>query len=110
MDGFTDPRIVLCMSLQSLASNSSVWMSVNKGKKNKDLSACLYLAPASYVGQMEYISKLYSEPNLASKLSNQYKEDLSLLTQLFDNLYKKDEMERINALNEAYAACLKRYK
>ena len=85
-------------------------MRVNKGKKNKDLSACLYLAPASYVGQMEYISKLYSEPNLASKLSNQYKEDLSLLAQLFDNLYKKDEMERINALNEAYAASLKLYK
>ena len=40
MDGFTDPRIVLCMGLQSLASNISVWMSVNKGKKSKDLSAC----------------------------------------------------------------------
>ena len=40
MEGFTDQRIVLCMSLKSLASNISVWMSVNKGKKNKDLSAC----------------------------------------------------------------------
>ena len=65
------------------------------------------MAPASYVGQMEYISKLCSEPKVVSKLSNQYKEDLSLLDQLFDKLYKKGEMERINALNEAYAACLK---
>ena len=64
-------------------------MSLNKGKKNKYSSDCLYLAPVSYVGQMEYISKLCSEPNLASKLSNKYKEDLSLLLNFLITYTKK---------------------
>ncbi len=59
---------------------------------------------------MKYIKKTFSEPNVANKLSNQLKDDLSLLSQLYNELYQKDEMERINALNETYANYIKGYK
>ena len=110
MDGLRDPKIVLASHLHSLAGDITVWMSSYTGKKNKDKDACLYLAPASYKEQMAYIYKTCSEPDVASKLSNQLKKDLSLLSQLFDELYQKDELEKINELNEAYATCLKRFK
>ena len=101
-DGFQDPRIVLSCSLEALAGNIIVWMNGYKKKDNLNILACLYLAPASYLEQIAYISKTCSEPNTASKLSKQLKDDLSLLSRLFDELYQKDELDKINALNEAY--------
>ena len=106
-DGFQDPRILLAMSLWTLSSDITVWMNGYKGKFNPNKTACLCLAPASYKEQMAYISKISSEPNAASKLSKELKDNLSLLSRLFDELYEKDELEKINALNEAYANCLK---
>jgi hypothetical protein len=38
------------------------------------------------------------------------KKDLSLLSQLFDELYQKDDLERINELNAAYAKYLNKFK
>ena len=106
-DGLRDPRIVLAMSLLSISSDITVWMNGYKGKLDKNKVACLYLAPASYKEQMAYICKISSEPNTASKLSKELKDDLSLLSRLFDELYEKDELEKIYALNEAYANCIK---
>ena len=109
-DGFQDPRILLATSLMAISSDIYVWMNGYKSKFNKNKEACLYLAPASYIEQMAYIRKICSEPNAESKLSKEMKEDLSLLSRLFDELYQKDEIEKINALNEAYANCLKERK
>ena len=106
-DGLRDPRIVLAMSLLSISDDITVWMNGYKGKLDKNKVACLYLAPASYKEQMAYICKISSEPNTASKLSKELKDDLSLLSRLFDELYEKDELEKIYALNEAYANCIK---
>ena len=106
-DGLRDPRIVLEMSLLSISSDITVWMNGYKGKFDKNKVACLYLAPASYKEQMAYICKICSEPSTASKLSKELKDDLSLLSRLFDELYEKDELEKIYALNEAYANCIK---
>ena len=106
-DGLRDPRIVLELSLLSISSDITVWMNGYKGKLDKNKVACLYLAPASYKEQMAYICKISSEPNTASKLSKELKDDLSLLSRLFDELYEKDELEKIYALNEAYANCIK---
>ena len=106
-DGLRDPRIVLAMSLLSISSDITVWMNGYNGKFDKNKAACLYLAPASYKEQMAYICKICSEPNTASKLSKELKDDLSLLSRLFDELYEKDELEKIYALNEAYANCIK---
>ena len=106
-DGLRDPRIVLALSLLSISSDITVWMNGYNGKFDKNKAACLYLAPASYKEQMAYICKISSEPNTASKLSKELKDDLSLLSRLFDELYEKDELEKIYALNEAYANCIK---
>ena len=95
------------MSLLSISDDITVWMNGYKGKLDKNKVACLYLAPASYKEQMAYICKICSEPNTASKLSKELKDDLSLLSRLFDELYEKDELEKIYALNEAYANCIK---
>ena len=110
MDGMRDPRIVLASHLQSLAGNITVWMSAYAGKKDKNKDACLYLAPASYKEQMMYIYDTCSKLDVASKLSDQLKKDLFSLSQLFDKLYQKEDLERIKALNAAYVACLKGYK
>ena len=100
-------KAVLVASLEALAGEITVWMRVYNGKIDKNKKACLYLAPASYVDQMAYINKTNSEPDVASKLSDQLKNDLSLLSKLFDGLYTKKELDKFNALNEAYFACLK---
>ena len=110
IDGLTDPKLVLASSLHALACNITAWTNGYNAKKNENKTACLYLAPASYKEQMAYIDKTCSEPNVASKLSNQLKNDLSLLSQLFDQLYQKDDLEKINELNAAYATCLKQFK
>ena len=110
MEGLRDPKIVLASNLRALAGDITVWMNSYSGKIDKNKTACLFLAPASYKEQMEYIYKTCSEPDLSSKLSNQLKKDLSLLLQLFDQLYHKDDLERIKALNDAYASYLKRFK
>ena len=70
MNGFSDPKIVLSSSLQALESDIIVWMHGYKDKADINKSACLYLAPPSYKEQMEYIRKTYSEPDIASKLSD----------------------------------------
>ena len=107
MNGFSDPKIVLASSLQALESDIIVWMHGYKDKADINKSACLYLAPASYKEQMEYIRKTYSEPDIASKLSDQLKKDISSLSELFDKLYQKEDLDRINSLNEAYADYIK---
>ena len=109
-DGITDPKIVLSSCLQALAGNITVWVNAYTGKIDQNKVACLYLAPASYKEQMAYINKTCFEPAVASKLSNQLKKDLFLLSQLFDELYQKDDLERINSLNAAYANCLKGFE
>ena len=106
MNGLADPKAVLVGSLEALAGEITVWMRVYNHKIDKNKEACLYLAPASYVDQMAYIYKTNSEPDVASKLSDQLKNDLSLLSKLFDGLYTKKELDKFNALNEAYFACL----
>ena len=70
MNGFSDPKIVLASSLQALESDIIVWMNGYKDKEDINKSAWLYLTPASYKEQMEYIRKTYSEPDIASKLSD----------------------------------------
>ena len=100
-------KAVLVASLEALAGEITVWMRVYNGKIDKNKEACLYLAPASYVDQMAYISKTYSEPDIASKLSDQLKKDISSLQELFDKLYQKEDLDRINSLNEAYADYIK---
>ncbi len=49
MDGFRDPKIVLASHLHSLAGDITTWLNVFTSKSDKNLVACLYLAPAPYI-------------------------------------------------------------
>ena len=97
----------MASSLQALENDIIVWMHGYRDKADINKSSCLYLAPASYKEQMEYIRKTYSEPDIASKLSDQLKKDISSLSELFDKLYQNEDLDRINSLNEAYADYIK---
>ena len=109
-DGFSDPKIVLALSLESLASDIYVWQNQYKNRKNENILACLFLAPASYKEQMDYLYKTYVEQDVANKLSDQLKKDLSLLLKLYDGLYEKNDLDRIKSLNDAYATYIKKHK